>query len=408
MVCEEVGRCLAWLDEAKNEALDALRRSPGDDGVRTYWRETIKSGLYQLFSVWWRHEQEQSRECLTSGEILDRRRNVYSHSALEPYRFSNFAQATRVGRREMPDGSLLEKDVEAVPGPPSAIYTVYQRTPRARGLHSPARRGLIEMYDNAGLGFFEVDATIQRLKRTAGVICNAIAEARMRTQTASRFFVLDIGCGPNYLAREIALRLTASHAEQWSGCRVHVLGIDLDSRAKAFTFNNAEGEDGLGWHSPDTASNVDVTFMKGGLLIQRTQQRIHEWLIAHGETGFDAVVALGLIDYFGCIIPGDSRHYIRESLAPEFGRRMRQWTRRGGLVIGAVYAAEAIDPPATGGRHLVSNWHINPVQKQSLLHRFGFIEESEFLDLAAPEHVGGEVLREKLNRGVHYFVHRVE
>lgn len=406
MLPTQIDKKLALLDEIKRETHQALSNHLDDDRLRLYYQSSISDALYELFSDWLSYERDLDKDCLTSGKILEIRQAAYAHQALEPFRYSNFAQATRVGKRENPDKFLLEPEVESSPGSPSSMYTLYNRVPKARGNHTPIAQAIIEMYDKASLDFMEVDATIQRLKRTAKIICNSIIQKTHSNSQDSNFFVLDIACGGNYLAREIKLRLDAIKQSSNLVCNVYILGVDLDSRTEKFTFKSIDQADSIGWHSLDEASSINLSFLKGNLLLKRTQKNICEWLENHHVDNFDAVVSLGIIDYFGCLIPGSSKEYIPEEHAVSFGESMLRLTAPSGLLIGAAYALEGLDPIPTGGRHLVSNWQLNHVDKSFLMGRFKFLDDSDLYDVAIPENLDVPSLREKLNKGVHFFVHR--
>ncbi|MDJ0902449.1 MAG: hypothetical protein QNJ55_26960 [Xenococcus sp. MO_188.B8] len=408
MIPTQIGKKLTLLQEIKYEAFKALSNCLDDAELRLYYQSYIINNLYELFSDWLSYEENLGEDCLTSSRILEIRQSARAHPALELFKYANFVQAGRIGKRDTPDKFLLEPEVESNPGSPSVMHVLYNRKPKARGSHTPLTQAIIEMYDKATLDFIEVDAAIQRMKRTAKIICDSVLQKSYFKGPDSNFFILDIACGGNHLAREIQLILDPIKKSDNLLCNVHILGVDLDSRAENFTFKDIDRADSLGWYSSDKESSIKFSFLKGNLMLKKTQKIINEWIQAYGVDKFDVVTALGIIDYFGCSIPGSSKEYIPEKYASSFGELMLSLAETGGLLIGAVYNIKERDSISTGARHLLANWQINPVSKICLINRFKFLDNSDFYDVATPDILDDISLREKLNRVLHFFVHQLE
>lgn len=368
----------------------------------------VTKSIHTVFKAWYDYEQKLVGFVSNPKDIVEVREEALANPVLEPFKFTNFGQAARLGKKHISDPNRLEPEIESNPGSPPAMAALYTRVPSARGEHSKVKRALIEMHDQAILELLEIDLVIERLYRTSLIVFDDIVKRKREQEDSFHYNLLDVSCGGNLLAREIEARLQENNFPKKDMKKVVILGLDLDARAGKFTFkcNQAAETSALGWKDALQDQGVRVELLKGHVFSAKTLNDICKWLEANSVSGFDVVAALGILDYFDCQVAGEKKIYIREDKANNLGNRLYSLTNSGGLLIGAVFAKEGLDAASVGWRHLFGNWHLNLVEREVMQRRFSFLEATDFQDITTTTRVQDAKKLYSINRAIHYFVHR--
>jgi hypothetical protein len=306
-------------------------------------------------------------------------------------RHANFPDASRLIAKDFADPGRLERTDERNPGAPPSLDAVYRRQPAARGNYPPAERTFIEVLDHAVMRLQDLDVIHQRTHAAVRVLVPRIIE---KISAGVSFLLLDVACGGNQLARHLSDALADRNVTRAERSRVHIHGVDIDPRAVPYTYASS----GPGWH--DVSCGLEVNVVLGNLFESATRRGIATWLSQNAAHGFDAVVALGIVDYIGCPVPGEERVYIPESFAPEFGRALRAHVSPHGIPLVAVFAEEGHDGISTGARYLLANWHTEHANVSRMCARFPFLRASDFRPMT-----GGA--DPQLDGAAHFIVHDV-
>jgi SAM-dependent methyltransferase len=398
---------LEELNVVQNIVISVLQRSTILEQKQSELQNIIQQGIHSVVKCWYEYEQKLIGEGLSPEAIQDLREDTLEHSVFKYFKYANSTQATRIGKKHCLELSLLEPESECSPGCPSAMAVMYSRIPKARGKHNKFEHILIEMHDKVFLDFIEIDLVIERLHRTADIICDDILWTKRELRQKFNYSILDLACGGNLLAREIENKLKAKGFLENDLQKVVVLGVDADARAEKFTF--ARNQNGIlstvGWK--DTSQRgIRVEILKKNLLSVKAESTIQAWMNDNNVSGFNSVAVLGILDYFGCPVSGKTKVYIPEEKVSSFAAMIDSLTAPEGMIIGAVFAEEGLDVISAGCRHLFLNWHLNPVTRDVMQRRFPFLRTTDFQDVATAHRVSDAQKRTRINQGLHYFIHR--